>query len=251
MGNENLPDSGENSDDFEFEVHPLSWAGAGSHRWRRIAAGIAIVLVIILAFELAENGHSTSTTAQSSSPTPGRVIVTATTLALPPQPSSTPPASALQPAPSNCPGASGGGGTATLGEMTYYADPAFGSSPVWMLGLGSNPTRHVVHFIQSYPPLLYTSNGWRWRILLVSAPGYTSDLTLSGEETGGGKTAALYMDVGSGLKAKLLLNASQPFMRGLAWAEWPIYVYLPTASCYQIAAHWQGGSWSIYFAAGA
>ena len=38
MGNEISPETGDNSDDFEFEVHPLSWAGAGSRRWRRIAA---------------------------------------------------------------------------------------------------------------------------------------------------------------------------------------------------------------------
>jgi hypothetical protein len=135
--------------------------------------------------------------------------------------------------------------------MTYYAGPAFGSSPVWMLGLGSDPTRHVVHFIDTYPSLPDTANGWRWRILLVSAPGYTKDLTLSGKEAGGGKNAALYMDVGNGLAAGLTLNASQPIMRGLAWSEWPIYIYLPRAGCYQLGAQWQGGSWSIYFAAGA
>jgi hypothetical protein len=249
MGNEISPETGDNSDDFEFEVHPLSWAGAGSRRWRRIAASIAIALAIILAFELAINGPSASSTAQSASPTPATTVVTTTTPSLPQQPSPTLPSSALEPAPSSCPAASGID-TAALGEMTYYADPAFGSSPVWMLGLGSDPTRHVVHFVKTYPPLPYTSNGWRWRILLVSAPGYTQSLTLSGEETGGGKTAALYMDTGSGLVAKLVLNASQPIMRGLAWAEWPIYVYLPKAGCYQLVAQWQGGSWSIYFAAG-
>ena len=36
-----------------------------------------------------------------------------------------------------------------------------------------------------------------------------------------------YMDAGAGLAAKLSLNASQPIMRGVKWAEWPIYVYLP------------------------
>ena len=246
MGNEIPPETAESGDDFEFEVHPLSWAGAGSRRWRRIAAGIAVTLAILLAFELAINSPSATSTAQSSSPTPVRT----TTPSLPPQPSSTPPISALEPAPNRCPAASSVG-TAALGEMTYYADPAFGSSPVWMLGLGSDPTRHIVHFVQSYPPLLYTLNGWRWRILLVSAPGYTQGLTLSGEEIGDGNTAALYMDAGSGLAAKLLLNASQPIMRGVAWAEWPIYVYLPKTGCYQLVVQWQGGSWSIYFAAGA
>jgi hypothetical protein len=249
MGNEKSPETGDNSENFEFEVHPLSWVGAGSRRWRRITAGIAIVLAMIFAFDLALNGPSAFSTAQSSTPTPDTSNLTATALALP-RPSSTPPISAMEPVPSSCPAASSIG-TAILGEMAYYADPAFGSPPVWMLGLGSDPTRHVVHFVENYPPLLYTSNGWRWRILVVSAPGYTKGLTLSGEKISNGKTAALYMDAGSGLVAKLVLNASRPIMRGLAWAEWPIYVYLPKADCYQLVAQWQGGSWSIYFAAGA
>jgi hypothetical protein len=251
MGNDTSPGTGDNSDNFDFEVQPLSWAGAGSRRWRRIAAGILIVLAIILAFDLALYGPSASSTAQSSSPTPDASNVAATRLALP-QPTSTVPISALKPVPSSCPATSSiGTATATLGEMTYYADPAFGSPPVWMLGLNGDPTRHVVHFVERYPPLFYTPNGWRWRILVVSAPGYTDGLTLSGQETGGGTTAALYMDTGSGLTPKLVLNASRPITKGLAWAEWPIYVYLPKADCYQLNAQWQGGSWSIYFAAGA
>jgi hypothetical protein len=251
MGNEagEAGETGENNDDFELEVHQLSTV-AGNRRWRRIAAGIAIALAMILALELAVNGPRATSTAQSSRPTHAPTMVTVPTLSLPPGPYSTPPSGTLEPVPGSCPVAPGIG-TAVLGEMTYYAGPAFGTSPIWMLGLGSDATRHVVHFVESYPPLPYTSNGWRWRILLVSAPGYTKSLTLYGDETSGGKDAALYMDVGSGLAAKLSLNASQPIMRGVAWAEWPIYVYLPRAGCYQLVAQWQGGSWSIYFAAGA
>jgi hypothetical protein len=59
------------------------------------------------------------------------------------------------------------------------------------------------------------------------------------------------MDAGSGLAAKLTLNASQPVMMGVKWAEWPIYIYLPKSGCYEIGAQWDGGNWNIEFAAGA
>jgi hypothetical protein len=122
------------------------------------------------------------------------------------------------------------------------------------LGLSSEQNRHVVHFLHTYPPLDYTPHGWRWRVLLVTAPGYSAGLTFSGIETGGGgegKSTTLLMDGGGGLVTKLTLNASQPVMMGIKWAEWPIYVYLPKTGCYEIGAQWDGGNWSIDFAAGA
>jgi len=172
-----------------------------------------------------------------------------------PTPFLTPPDSILDTLPAHCPTGTTATTTAkitnTTGtkEITYYASPAYGLSPIWMLGLSNQQNRHVVLF-ESYPPLPYTAHGWRWRILLVSAPNYNGAVMLSGEETSNGGGVALLMDAGAGLTTELALNASQPLMRGVGWAEWPIYVYLPKPGCYEIGAHWPDGSWNINFAAG-
>jgi hypothetical protein len=241
--------STENNDDFEleFEQRPVD-ATSGRRWWRRLASGLVITLAIVLALELAIIGARPSAQPSSSS---HLTAVQGSTPFLVPEPTPTLPAIATEPIPASCPSATTSATTTDLGEISYYADPAYGLSPVWMLGLANEQNRHVVHFIDTYPPLDYTDNGWRWRILLVTAPGYSAGLTLSGEETGGDKNATLLMDDGTGPMTKLTLNASQPVMKGVQWAEWPIYVYLPKSGCYQIGAQWHGGNWTIGFAAGA
>jgi hypothetical protein len=234
--------------DLEFDRHPVD-AANDRRWWRRLASGLVITLAIVLALELAaidaRPSHSSSTNLTTiQGPTPFVV----------PEPTPTLPGDAVEPIPASCPTVAATATSADLGEMTYYADPAYGLAPVWVLGLSNQQNRHVVHFLQTYPPLPYTPQGWRWRILLVTAPGYNASLTFSGSETGGesgGKNTTLLMDVGAGLAAKLTLNASQPVMMGMKWAEWPIYVYLPKSGCYEIGAQWDGGNWSIDFAAGA
>lgn len=137
-------------------------------------------------------------------------------------------------------------------QILYDDAQAFGGSPVWVVGLSNEQNRPVVHFekFPTYPPILYTAHGWRWHILLVSAPGYSGEVHLSVNQLGAGGNTALLMDAGTGLTRQLSLNAAQPTMRGGAWAEWPIYVYLPQPGCYEFSARWLGGSWSVPFAAG-
>jgi hypothetical protein len=240
--------STENDDDseMEFDLQPVG-VSRGRWWWHRLASGLVITLAIVLALELAAIGarpsHSSST---------HLTTIQGTTPFLVPDPTATLPGVAVESIPTSCPTTPTSTTTAELGEMTYYAEPAYGLAPVWLLGLSNEQNRHIVHFFRTYPPLTYTPHGWRWRILLITAPGYSASLTFSGAETGtGGKSTSLLMDAGSGLETKLSLNASQPFMMGAQWAEWPVYIYLPTSGCYQLGAQWTGGTWSIDFAAGA
>jgi len=251
-------ETAENAGNFEFESNHLSNDGSGNRRWRKVTGATAVTLVVILTLVLAAHGSgafspgTTASTAVSSGTTsaPAQVMEATTGIQSSPAPVLTPPGNLLEPIPARCP-SSTTATAASISEISYYDDPAYGQSPVWVLGLSHEQNQRVVHF-ESYPPLPYTAHGWRWRILVVSAPGYNGDVTLAGEQTAGstGAKSTLFMDVGAGLAAQLLLNASQPIMRGLAWAEWPIYVYLPGSGCYQLGAHWPGGSWSISFAAG-
>ena len=92
----------------------------------------------------------------------------------------------------------------------YNGAPAYGGSPVWVVGLNDEPNRPAVHFDRypTFPSLLYTVHGWRWRFLLVSAPSYGGIVRLSGDQLGAGGSAALLMDAGAGITANLSLNAS-------------------------------------------
>jgi hypothetical protein len=250
-------ETAENTSNFEFESNHPSDDGSGNRRWRKVTGATAVTLVVILTLVLAARGSGalspgTVSTANSSNTTstPSQVQQITGTFQSSPAPALTPPGSLLGPIPARCPSGTTATSTA-ITEISYYDDPAFGQSPVWVLGLSNEQNQRVVHF-ESYPPLPYTSHGWRWRILVVSAPGYHGEVTLAGEQTTGssGVKSTLFMDVGAGLAAQLFLNASRPIMRGLDWAEWPIYVYLPGSGCYHLGAHWPGGSWSINFAAG-
>jgi hypothetical protein len=235
-------ETAESTSNFEFESNHPSDAGTGNRRWRKVLAARGSGTLSSGPVSTANSSTTSSGPSQvqqitsTSQPSPGSVL--------------TPPGSLLEPVPASCPNSTTATSTA-ITEISYYDDPAFGQSPVWMLGLSNEQNQHVVHF-ESYPPLPYTPHGWRWRILVVSAPGYNGDVTLAGKQTGGSSAAksTLFMDVGTGLAAQIFLNASRPIMRGLNWAEWPIYVYLPGSGCYQMGAHWPGGSWSISFAAG-
>jgi hypothetical protein len=241
-------ETAENAGNFEFESNYPSNDGSGNRHWRKVTGAGAVTLVVILTLVLAAHGSGAFSLGTTSAP--AQVMQATTGIQSSPAPVLTPPGNLLEPIPARC-SSSTIATAAALSEISYYDDPAFGQSPVWMLGLSNEQNQRVVHF-ESYPPLPYTAHGWRWRILVVSAPGYNGDVTLAGEQTAGstGSKSTLLMDVGAGPTAQLLLNASQPIMRGLKWAEWPIYVYLPGSGCYQMGAHWPGGSWSISFAAG-
>jgi hypothetical protein len=230
---------------LEFETTgPLS--GTSRRRWRTVAVTTMIALIIALTLVLAAQGSlNPARPARSVTRTSG--VGTAQPY---PTPFEAPPASALGPAPVRCPAAAEVGGQ--MQKIRYNGAPAFGGSPVWVVGLSDEPNRPAVHFERypTFPPLPYTAHGWRWRFLLVSIPSYGGIVKLSGDQLGTGGNTALLMDAGTGLTANLSLNASQPHMRGVGWAEWPIYVYLPEPACYEIDAHWAGGSWSLPFAAG-
>ncbi len=237
----------ENSDNFELEPNQSVGNAFGGRR-RQVSAIIAVILAVALTLVLAVHGLLGS----SPPSNPSSHIIPTSSAAAPAVPTSPPSASPfltpsdslLEPIPTHCPTTEA---SVQITEISYYADPAYGISPVWMLGLSDEQNQRVVHF-DSYPPLPYTSHGFRWRILLVAAPWYSGAVTLSGT----GADSALLLDTGAGAGpvAKLALNASRPIMRGVGWAEWPVYVYLPESGCYQFGAHWPGGSWTISFAAG-
>jgi hypothetical protein len=227
---------------FEFEENSTPASGPSSRRRRQ---GILVVMTLILAVTLLLLLATQDTGDQQHAMTvltPGSRATQSLLVRM-----STPPPSALAPAPMRCPESTTS--HPQLGHIIYYATVAYGVPPVWMLGLQSQPQGRVVHF-EAFPPLTYTVHGWRWRILVVSTPGFRGQITLSGEQIAGGLSTALLLDAGAGLMSLVRLDPHNPTTTGQGWAQWPIYVYLPGSGCYFLAARWPGGNWQISFAAG-
>jgi hypothetical protein len=226
---------------FEFEENSTPASGPSSRRRRR---GILVVMTLILAVILLLLATQDTRYQQSAMPvlTPGSGATQSQLVRM-----STPSPTAA-PAPTRCPLPTAS--QPRLGKSIYYGTVAYGVPPIWMLGLQSQPQGRVVHFATFFPRVVYTEHGWRWRILLVSAPGFLGQIRLSGEHIAGGSSTALLLDAGAGLTSLLVLNPHDPSTTDLGWAQWPIYVYLPGSGCYSLDAQWPGGRWQISFAAG-
>jgi hypothetical protein len=234
--------SADTSATFEFEENSTPASGPSSRRRRR---GILVVMTLILAVILLLLAIQDASDQQNAMTvlTPGS-SATQTQLAR----MSTPSPTALALAPTRCPLPTAS--QPQLGTISYYGAEAFGVPPIWMLGLQSQPRGRVVHFATFFPRVVYTAHGWRWRILLVSAPGFLGQIRLSGEQAAAGSSTSLLLDAGAGLRTLLVLNPHDPSTTDLGWAQWPIYVYLPGSGCYSLDAQWSGGRWQISFAAG-
>jgi hypothetical protein len=233
--------SADASPTFEFEENSTPASGPSSRRRRR---GILVVMKLILAVSLLlatqdtrDQQHAMTVLTPGSGATQSQLVRM-----------STPSPTALAPVPTRCPLPTAR--QPQLGKTIYYGTVAYGVSPVWMLGLQSQHQERVVHFATFFPPVIYTEHGWRWRILLVSAPGFLGQISLSGEHIGGGSSTALLLDAGAGLTPLLALDPHDSSTTDLGWAQWPIYVYLPGSGCYSLDAQWSGGRWHISFAAG-
>ena len=247
-----LGETRENPDTYEnFEFEPSSSAGssAGGRLRRPLGCVLAGVLVVVLLLVLTAHGvfggypgGAPSSLARATATSPTSPTSTSSLL-----PFATPDEGLLQPVPANCSATTHT--SSPLTEISYYADPAYGFAPVWVVGFDAVRNQPTVEF-GNYPPLPYTSLGWRWRILLVAAPGYAGTVALSVKSVSSGPTSVPFVDIGAGPVTTVILNASQPIMWGVGWAEWPVYIYLPESACYELSAQWPDGSWSIPFAAG-
>jgi hypothetical protein len=145
--------------------------------------------------------------------------------------------------PTNCP----------LGPRQVSPDPqqfgpGVGSYPVWAIGIGGQHA--TIHL--GVDGGQYTSAGWQWKVLWAVKASFPQTITLQGKALHG-NTPLLFQLGDNNLTSMPLLDPRHPGTptgQDAGWSEFPSYLYVPAAGCYVLEAHWQGGGWSIPFAAG-
>jgi hypothetical protein len=152
--------------------------------------------------------------------------------------SSTPQTPDLEPRPSNCPGPR---------PKRVPVDPEFGplngKRPAW--GGVYAPYNTKTNSFRLPPDTPHTKLGWRVKILWVVAPKQRDPITLSGRQTGSEESIWFEIDqMPATTYAILPANTTEYF------ADFPSYVYFPSAGCYSIEARWPDGSWRLGFGVG-
>lgn len=149
-------------------------------------------------------------------------------------------------APSNCPA-----------RPNLHGSSGYGSMPVWAVGFDGGPA--TLHFAPPAPvPDMVFPTGFAWTTSLnieVQA-SYKQSISLSGQNLDDG--TLIYFDYNPSQgeqSSSITLNAPQtPVAPGSlpnsSILLWSINLYLSSASCYSLQAHWATGSWTLNFSAG-
>ncbi len=140
----------------------------------------------------------------------------------------------------------------TLTQTFDSALPAgAGGAPMWVTGF-SGPRATLNHLIRAQPPEL----GWHQQIQLVGATNYAGAIKLQGGIAG--SMFPLWFGFDPHEKELIVNYQFNPLDSSISnhttddqqWIVRPINLYIPQAGCYYLQATWDGGSWTVYFAAG-
>ncbi|MDQ2716293.1 MAG: hypothetical protein M3Z08_15425 [Chloroflexota bacterium] len=154
----------------------------------------------------------------------------------------------LAPAPQNC---------VAQSRLSTFDAPTFpagiGKGPLWITGFSgshaalSSQGASVPQHIEGY--------GWAFTITLVVKKGFPGPFFLTGMGQDAG--TPLWFDnlaPASGKTNTLVLDTNyagmQPQKSDQQWQAWKVTMYVRSASCYDLIAHWPGGQWSEVVAAG-
>jgi hypothetical protein len=126
-----------------------------------------------------------------------------------------------------------------------------GRVPVWAgLYASFDPTGQRYKIEPGAPRTQY---GWRIKVLWVVSSTLPQPARVSGREVN--TRAPLRFDVGGdAIKPTIngILDPAQPALpsTGSGYAEFPSYVYVPRAGCYELQADWSEGRWKLVFGLG-
>jgi hypothetical protein len=158
--------------------------------------------------------------------------------------------SLIGPPPTNCPLAP------PLAIIDAFG-AALGTSPAWALGFIAEGRRDVLHIVDSLHGRTGPHGLYR-KVLWLTQPGYSQKVTLSGHSLS--NSDRLWFQFGGDDPTTTpILDPVHPGVPGSGdlsgspqnrYANFPSYLFIPSADCYVLEARWPGGSYSISFAAG-
>lgn len=129
--------------------------------------------------------------------------------------------------------------------------PGVGGSPMWVTGF-AGPRAVLNQLVRARSP----QYGWYQQLELVSESNYAGTVTLQGGIVGSGFPLGFgvfphseYLITSISVKP-MDTSVSNHFGGDQQWGVLPIHVYIMEAGCYYLQATWDGGSWTVYFAAG-
>lgn len=150
------------------------------------------------------------------------------------------------PAPSSCPA-----------RPNLRGSSGYGRQPVWAVGFDGGPA--TLHFAPPAPvPDMIFPTGFAWTTSLnieVQA-SYTQPISLTGQNLDDGTLIYFDYNPSQGAQSSFItLNAPQTPAASSSMPNgsillWSINLYLSSASCYSLQAHWATGSWTMNFSAG-
>ena len=95
-------------------------------------------------------------------------------------------------------------------------------------------------------------HGWRVKVLWVVSTDLESPARVRGHELGGG--TSLWFEVedrGETPVATATLDGAAPGgSTTTGYRDFPSYMYVPRAGCYELEASWSDGSWQLVFGLG-
>jgi hypothetical protein len=126
-----------------------------------------------------------------------------------------------------------------------------GSSPIWAGFYASfDPAGQRYRIERDAPRTRY---GWRVKVLWVVGPKLERPARIAGRELATG--AALWFEIGEEDRKPAALGKLDPASPGVpptsdGYKEFPSYLYVPRAGCYELEAEWAGGRWRLVFGLG-
>lgn len=148
-------------------------------------------------------------------------------------------------APANCRGPA-----PRLVAFADYGNLA-GSSPVWA-GMYATFDRAGQRY-RIEPGAPRTTYGWRVKVLWVLGPNLDAPARIEGRNLANG--ANLEFEIAPDERAPHPYAVLDPATPGVpptshGYKEFPSYLYVPQAGCYELEAHWAGGRWRLVLGLG-
>jgi hypothetical protein len=126
-----------------------------------------------------------------------------------------------------------------------------GTAPVWAGFYASFDPRRQRYRLEPGAPR--TEYGWRIKVLWVVAPELARPARIVGR--GLANDVDLWFDIDDDERPPGPVATLDPTTPGVAptpdgYKEFPSYLYVPEAGCYELRARWAGSSWRLVFGLG-
>ena len=271
-GSEPENELGPQPDELEIEVSQLP-GDTGPVPWYRqrvqvpcalVAAACTLLIVLLILVGMAAPsslGTLLGTVGMRPTPSlPAAEAVSTVVVATPspsPYPTPTPIAPAMGSVPTTCPP-----GSPLVAFAPTDTVPGVGSQGVWLTAAAFFAASGAVNLgpgatakLGSFSPSDYTLAGWPVQVSVLVQDNLTHPITLTGQDLR--TTYHLWFSADANnpgaVDEAAPLATIDPSSVSASTSDWKIWfgvLYLPGAGYYQLHATWQGGSWTVVFAAG-